>query len=414
MTDQSATVSKKSGCEITEGTRNEIRALRNAGQLEPGCTYTVTGYSRGCLNNDVRITLTATDVDEFSLDVEVHTGWDNSAWQGIYDLDLNRVHALRDNLGNEVRGRTGTEVDTFPWGLTQFQRCDIKDARLIVPCDQTSCRVNQLILHGDSQLNITGTTGTITDVQIDTGSLVFFQDATGLNFQRSKIDSRARIYGERSATVTLLYLKMSSEGYWLFRDKTDIRAYYVTIDSTARIYYTDGDRQWFYYCNIGSYAHIRQFAGTIQAYYSNFDSYAEFRNEVGSGVALIYGVSYSSRGYVRNYNAARIRPYFDNVNSRGEVRYEGTVNQNTYYLQITSFGRLIIQASANIAYAIRVDTQSIYTLTGGNHYRDFLSGYARLTTAFNTRSVYGMGSWVKTLTAANTNKGKDYFNDSLV
>lgn len=401
------------GCAADEGTWTQIRAIRNASQLEPGCTYTVTGYSRGCLNNDVRIVLTASDVNAFSLDVEVHTGWDNSAWQGIYDLDLNRVHALRDNLGNEVRGNAGAEVDRFPWGNTRWTRSEITDSVVYADCASTTLTVDRLRVVNAGIVDVRGAAGAIRYSTVPDGARVYLNGATGLTISQLSMSSRARIYGNNSSAVRMLETKMDSEAYWNFIGRDDVRSTYSSFGSTSRTYYTGGTRQWFTYSKISSYAHVRQYNGIIQTYYMSMDSYAEIRNEAGAGTWLIYGAHYDSRGYIRNYNTAQARSYYDHVDSRGEMNYRGTINATTYYNNVTSYGRIIVDG-ATVVYACRVDSQSILTLTGGNHYRNAVSGYARLTAPFNTRSVIANGSWAQTLTAANTNKMRDYVNNTLI
>ena len=95
-------------------TIGQLRALRNAGDLNKDCHYIITNYNRGTVGAATML-LHAVDERTLSQDVHVLTTFDNVAWEGRYDIDANRLEYLADNLGNEVSGRTS--VDVFPWGV---------------------------------------------------------------------------------------------------------------------------------------------------------------------------------------------------------------------------------------------------------------------------------------------------------
>lgn len=409
MSSQSATNS--SNCEFV-GTRTQVLALRNSGELEPGCQYIITNYSRGCLGAVPEIVLTAMSTTRFAHDVDVLSSYDVDYWRGKYDIDTNRIYSLEDNRGNKVYGTSGTEVDEFPWGATNWNEVVVDNARLLTECTPTitltNCRFTS-----DSFTDLRGTTGTMYNSSIEDASILEL-DSAAVTIRSLTMSSRARIYGERATNVQIYYHQQTSEGYWLFRDRTDVRSYYSSIHSSSRVYFNGGTRQWLYYTNINSYAHVRQFSGRLRLYYSKLDSYGELRLETGSGDFDGYGLSYSSRAYVRNYNTNLVRSYFAEVTSRGEINYRDAASIRDYYNTISSYGRLFINGTASLVYACNVNAQSIFTVTAGTHYRNQLTAYSRITTAFNTRSVYAVGAFAQTLTAGNTNTSRDHHNNTLV
>lgn len=399
-------------CEPIKDTRNAIRALRNSSSLDPNCKYIITDYSRGCLG-DAEICLKASDVNQFAHDVDVNTTFDNTSWRGTYDIDTNRILSLEDNWNNKVYSLDGIQVDEFPWGNTRFRENTVEeDARLLVECDSAMAVYNNTFSSGSST-NLTGTTGNLYRSNIDSQALLQIPGAA-VNIQGLDMDSRARILGDNATTVSILYHKQSSEGYWDFRNQDNIRSYYSNIHSTAKVYYTSGTQHWLYYLDIGSYGHLRQESGIVQAYYSAISAYGELRNEANSGQFQLYASNLDSRAYVRNLNTNRVYYYATDISSSGRPIHSDAEYQRLQYSTVKDLAQVNMNGTATVLYSSNIDSQSILNISGGNHYRMKLSAYARLSTAFNTRSVYGFGSWAQTLTAANTNKGRDYFNNNLV
>ena len=95
-------------------TRTQLLNLRSSGSLDVNCAYIVTDYNHGTLGA-ATIRLEAVDATTLSTNVSVATSFDNVAWTGQYDIDLNLVTHLSDNLGNQVSGPS--IVATFPWGV---------------------------------------------------------------------------------------------------------------------------------------------------------------------------------------------------------------------------------------------------------------------------------------------------------
>jgi len=358
------------------------------------------------------ICLRADSVGTFGFDAVVFTSLDNSGWRGRYDLDTGRLTALEDNRGNIVEDQSGLAVDRFPWAETAWTGNHVREATLLCDCDPV-IDLDDNRFESESSTDIRGASGYIRASGIVDDAILELDDAAVL-IRALTMTSRSRIYGERSTNVRIFYHEMASEAYWLFRDRDDVRSYGSTFDSSSRIYFYSGTRQWFYYCDFGSYGTHRQYAGLNQFYYSAWAGYSEARAEAGSGLWLVYGCDFSARGRGRNFNTNEVRQYYDAVESAASQIFRDASSIRSYYNSVTSLAIINYQGAVTTVYGSSVDSQSTLTLTGGNHYRAKLSALARITTAFNTRSVYGFGSWATTLSAANTNRGRDYFNNSLL
>lgn len=391
-------------------TRAQLRALATAGNLDMSCHYLIADASNGCLG-DVIIELHPVSTDKLSSNVSVHTTHDVEAWQGTYDITSNTIETLQDNTGNFVRGDGQNEVNAFPWGNTAWRDVTVENAVVNVECD-TTLQVWNTKFDKASNTDLRGATGFIRYSDIGEGAIIQLNGAA-VSITSSTFDSRARIYGNGSTAVVLTELHMDSEAYWNFAGRNDVRAIYVHMNSASRVYYTGGTRQWLYYTNLSSYAHIRQFAGIVQMYYSDMASYAEFRNEVGAGTATIYGASWDSRAYIRNFSTVLWRSYYDAVSSRGEILLRGAANKTTYYSHISGYGWMHLLDTSTIAYAIEIGSNARFIMNGGNHYRNRFGSYSRVTTAFNTRNIYTDGSFAQTLTAANSNTYRGFGTNTL-
>lgn len=94
-------------------TRAALVALRNSSQLSRDCHYVITDYNRGTVGS-ATIMLHAVDENTLAMGAFIKVSFDNTAWQGRYDIDTNRIVELNDANGNKVSGQE--IVDTFPWG----------------------------------------------------------------------------------------------------------------------------------------------------------------------------------------------------------------------------------------------------------------------------------------------------------
>ena len=120
-------------------TRVEALALRAAGLLQENCVVVITdGPVIGTAGNTsaTEIELQPTSPTSFGLSALVHTTFDNSAWDGQYDIDLGAagtILALTDNRNNRVvdTDANGSTVHTqWPWHLTQPRDNYVQDCTL--------------------------------------------------------------------------------------------------------------------------------------------------------------------------------------------------------------------------------------------------------------------------------------------
>ena len=105
-------------------TRATALALRTAGQLNPNCVVRITdGPTIGTAGNTSPTTVELNPVSptDLGMTARVTTTFDNSAWQGLYDIDLGTgtLLELHDNHGNVVKDwADGSDVMSgFPWHL---------------------------------------------------------------------------------------------------------------------------------------------------------------------------------------------------------------------------------------------------------------------------------------------------------
>lgn len=404
-------------CELEEPcpellTRAELWALRDAGELDMSCHYAIPKTGNGCLG-DVIILLQPVATNALSANVGVLTVHAPNAWAGTYSINENTIDSLQDHRGNSVSGDNQTEVNAFPWENTGWYNVTVDHATVQVECD-TDFRVNDTTFENVSSTDLRGATGRIQRSTISDGAILDLQDAVNTQILASTLHSRGRVYAERSTELQITYSTIESEGYWLLRDRSDARLIYSRIASAARVYYTGGTRQWIYYSEIDSYGHLRQASGVVQMYYSNLNSSGEFRNEAGAGEAFIYGASFTSRAYIRNFNTNRIRLYYITVNSRGEIQFRDAADALMYYSTVTGYAILIMQGTTTVIYSQQLDSNARWTYNGGTHYRNRGSSLSRITTAFDTRNIYADGSFAQTLTAANSNTYRGFGAATLV
>lgn len=105
-------------------TRAAVLALRTAGTLMAGCHYVITdGPTIGTTGNTsaTQVQLTALSGTELSLEAKVHTTFDNTAWDGLYDIDLGtagsiiRLTGPFNNVVSDPDADSPTVHTQFPW-----------------------------------------------------------------------------------------------------------------------------------------------------------------------------------------------------------------------------------------------------------------------------------------------------------
>lgn len=190
-------------CQI-ETTRAAVIALRNSGSLQKDCHYVITNpNAQGTLLLD-KVLLHA--VDESTLSgCYLKTAHDNTAWNGSYDIDLDRVQYVHDHLRNN-KVTVNASVRVFPWGVTTVSNNEV---------------------HSNGILRHTG--GTVTDNTIEGNASVRI---TGGNFSNNEVNSQARVTSSRTSVqrcefTTYANVTLSSTGNFL--DNT------VTGESVANI-----------------------------------------------------------------------------------------------------------------------------------------------------------------------------------
>jgi len=212
------------GLGLKEVTRNELRTLRNRSELEIGCTYSITNYSRGCLTTD-SIFVTPLDVDKLNKRVNIIAVGQKAIWDGVYDIDANRVIQVYDHLGNTVGGRYGNEVDRFPWGLTNVHSNICINADTYMDCDTTQ-NINSNTWIGRSYTDLRGFEGTYEANSSDAYGRVYLNGATTVDYRRNKHESFT--YNYFSGGVDDLFIRQNS-----FTSSSYVRSYITKTGRTT-------------------------------------------------------------------------------------------------------------------------------------------------------------------------------------
>jgi len=392
-------------------TRSALLALRAAGELDRCAHYLLTDYNRANVGA-AQILLHAVDGSTFSMHAHVKTSFDAEAWEGRYDIGTNRITMLADNLGNVVSGRYGNEVDRFPWGSSNVTETVIHGADVYLDAAPV-VRLLRCRFESGAYVDLRGATGIVYRWAVAEQGTVYLGNATGLNLQGGRIDTRARLYGANSVGLRLIYFVQQSEGYLYAVGRTNFWAYYSRASEATRIYYYAGNRFRLYNSVFQSGGIARQYSGEIYLNRGEVSSYSEIRNERGAGVWNLTGLHAMSRSYLRNYATGSARSTYDTFTATGRGIWRGGSPQ-TRYNAVMALSTLEIRSPATIVQSGTFTSRSAFRATGGSHYRPHLAGYFILNAGFNTRSVVCHGRITKTLTAANTNRGRNYFNDTLI
>lgn len=96
-------------------TRAALLALRNSGGLSKDCHYVITNPAANGTLTAQSIILHAVDANTLSMQAGIKTSHDNTAWQGVYDIDVDRVLEVTDNLENKVI--SNASIVNFPFGV---------------------------------------------------------------------------------------------------------------------------------------------------------------------------------------------------------------------------------------------------------------------------------------------------------
>lgn len=170
-------------------TRADLLTLRSSGGLSKDCSYVITDHVQGRLVAGTTIRLVAVSNNELSNNVSVHTPYDNTAWSGLYDIDTGLVIELKDNLGNTVSGKDGTEVSSFDWGNPNITNSTIENSSLTLDIGSVAV-INRLIVTNNSSLDLTGFTGQIIQTEVISSTLILNSNVT---IQYVELNNTARI-----------------------------------------------------------------------------------------------------------------------------------------------------------------------------------------------------------------------------
>ncbi|WP_030236774.1 hypothetical protein [Streptomyces sp. NRRL S-350] len=153
-----------------------LRALRDAGGLDPQCHYVLTDFTQGAtLAGPNLVELHAVNASTLALEAKVFTPYDNNGWAGLYDIDrgaVGQLIELRDNLNNVVRDSTGTSpiLGTFPWGTALWSENEFDSVTLTAPATARVVTGNRV---ANSTLDMTGwASGNMTASKIENSSVV--------------------------------------------------------------------------------------------------------------------------------------------------------------------------------------------------------------------------------------------------
>lgn len=395
---------------VESGTRTELIALRNAGQLIKDCHYVVTDYNRNNVGA-AEILLHAVDENTLSMLAHVKTTHDNLAWEGTYNIDTNRLESLHDNIGNDVYGEAS--VDAFPWGVAAVTENEVREGRL----NYTGGTVTENYIGSASTLSVSG--GTVAQNTIEHSSNVTisggtFQDNTVTNDANVTISSGSNLENEftgssnynQVGTGYIRYSSISGNGTVTngntnitnsdFRSATafnstgssgsvsnssfgyasivannipSLTLNQVTMDSGSSIAATNATRLYLYrssatgggrylvsanrsmdcsYCSIQSYGYIQVTQGVMVATYCNVNSLGYISHQ-STGSNRFDRCNVSSQANMRFLNSATGgRIYYCKASSGGSVYQNGTsTNCYQYYNEASSLGQVYIQNMTN-------------------------------------------------------------------
>lgn len=391
-------------------TRAQLRSLRTAGNLKTECHYVVTDYNRNNVGS-AEILIHAVNENTLSMDVYVATTHDNLAWAGTYDIDVNRIESLHDNLGNDVYGQAA--VDAFPWGVTSVTENEVREGLLI----HSGGSVTENYIGSSARLTISG--GTVSQNTIEHSSNVTisggtFQDNTvegdvnvtissGSNFENhfgtstsynqvgtgyirySKLDGNSTITnGNTNITNTTFegastFNSTGSNGtvsnskfsYALIsvNNIPSLTLTQVSFDSAGSITATNATRLYLYrssasdggrylvsanrsmdcsYCRAESYGYIQTSNGTMVCNYSKASSLGYISHQ-STGTNRVDRSEVRSQSNIRFLNSATGgRIYYCTVDSGASIYQSGTsTNCYHYYCSANSLSQMYIQNGVN-------------------------------------------------------------------
>lgn len=333
-------------CQI-ETTRAAVIALRNSGQLEKDCHYVINDPNvNGTLLLD-KVLVHA--VDESTLSgCYLFTQNDNTAWNGAYDIDTDRVEYVYDHRRrNKIESYNS--VISFPYSCTSCYDNQIKDT----PITYTSGSFYENVIDNASQLVVGGTSFYANKIGPQSNVNV-----TGGRFHRNNIQTDATI-NQSNGTINELTAKgssittMSSTG--TIGQLTIGENSNLTVSATGSL--TDSD--------IGQDAEVTLISATN---YENVFGASTIYRQVGTGY-IRYSTIEGTTSFINgNTNVSNVRSYVSTINTTGST---GTLSN-------TDFNR---------AYAVNMQNIASLTITDSS-----IKDYASVSANNAARLYFYRGS----------------------
>lgn len=462
---------------IIEVTTSELNTLIENEELTTGCTYVVTDHVQNRLLAGTRIILQAVSDAEVTTECTVLTSYDTRPWRGIYDVTTNKLLQLSDNQGNTCKQYPNNEeppstcVDDFDWGNPYITNCLIDNSSWLVdygmappdPDDTylidrievtnqsildttlyTGVKLYNLIIHGNSDVELAGN-GLFESVQIINNSIINFFCEDGNAGLLNVTVNQGTINTSAESSVYIEESNVSENGVIRISDTSDSGGIIIVGCSvsgySSEIRIEDG---------VGSVflAAVTVTGGPgglgVSGIYIH-DNQSESYIEIISGVNVATGGLISITGLVSNlitHDSSSVHIGQVNVGSSGALTINGvspdvevTVDLSNINsgatcsiagieadvdiqgLEITSesgIGISDITDPLEITRCLLENGAVVNVTIGGIIYELEVSMGTLSTVGFNVSSVYLRGLLTRTLTANNTTKGQDYFNNNIV
>ena len=297
-------------CLVEDLTVTEIRNLKNAGTLDPNCTYCFTRNWGSCLG-EVTVCMQSQSESQMSQEVSVTKG--TETYWGRYDLNNNTTgwEEIKDNRGNEVEGYNA--ILRFPWGDNDAINTKVsQNATWTCDCDiQYAHRDN--IHDGDSNVDTRGlSSGYIYSTEFHNSVNVDFDNVGVLLCDDSNYSGIGN--HDFSNHVSVRQLRVTAEnGYQ---------------DANA------GTRFWIDRTHIKNNGQIRQDGGILTMNYGEVSGAALI--DVNSGTFTSNYSEYLRRSII-THSATGTHYDLDQKYDRGTVNNTGTSNNYNYYGFVGNF-----------------------------------------------------------------------------
>lgn len=396
-------------------TRAAILALRNSSSLEEGCHYIVTDPAVNGTLQVEHILLHATAPNELS-GCYIKTVHDNTAWNGAYDIDTNRVEHVFDHLNrNDVTLYESTS--TFPFGVATVQENHVHGgivnytAGTINECQINSSTLNMIAgsltesrISNDSNVTIRNNNNienifesSVTFNQVGTGVVRYSRFAgnrtwTNGNTNLDNIDAHfanvnttgtggsivsSRIHNStisaaNAANLNWDFISMDGNSTITANGAGVTTIQYASLDSGGRILVSAGAVLTSLYDSISDISYIQVIAGTLSSRYCKLNSLGYIQhNSTGSNrIDRCEVTSQSRMRFLGTCTNCRI--YYSTASSGGMIEHQGSsTGCYWYYNEATSTSQIYSNNSVNLRgyYNSATGNSRIYSQNvTGTHY----------------------------------------------